>query len=346
MLQRFQRALAALCLLCAPTPVLAAVGYQHLSIPVSGGAPMEVGVWYPADATPKPQRLELLTQVVAADATPVGEGLPLVVMSHGTGGSLSGHYDTALALAEAGFVVAAPTHPGDNFRDQSQATQVWLRTAQLHGLIDYMLSEWSGHAHLDAGKIGAFGFSSGGFTVLAAAGGVPDLSQLSEHCRAHPTFFDCKLMASQAAAPMGRPQWVHDGRIRAVVAAAPALGFTFGKDGLAAVRAPVQLWRAGDDKILPHPFYAEAVRVALPSAPESHVAAGAGHFDFLAPCSPSLAAIQRAICTSASGFDRGAFHADFNAKVVRFFQEQLTKGRSSGDRETRRGAHGAALSDG
>lgn len=287
---------------------------------------MEVGVWYPTDEQPKSQRLELSNQIVAADAIPAGVSLPLVVISHGTGGSLSSHYDTALALAEAGFVVAAPTHPGDNFRDQSQATQVWLRTAQLHGLIDYMLADWTGHARLDATRVGAFGFSAGGLTALAAAGGVPDLSRLADHCRAHPTFFDCKLIAG-AGAPTARPEWIHDRRIKAVVSAAPALGFTFDKNGLALVREPLQLWRAGDDKILPHPFYAEAVRVALPRAPETHVVSGAGHFDFLAPCSPALAAIQPTICSSASGFDRAAFHAEFNAKVVRFFQERLSQGR-------------------
>ena len=327
MFQRFQQALAALCLLCAPTPVLSAVGYQHLSIPAQGGDLMEVGVWYPTDEQPKSQRLELFNQVVAADAIPAGVSLPLVVISHGTGGSLSSHYDTALALAEAGFVVAAPTHPGDNFRDQSQATQVWLRTAQLHGLIDYMLDDWSGAARLDPRRVGAFGFSSGGFTVLAAAGGVPDLSQLGDHCRAHPSFYDCKLVARDGTVSTAKPEWVHDRRIRAVVSAAPALGFTFDRKGLAAVRAPVQLWRADDDKILPHPHYAEAVRIALPSAPEMHVVAGAGHFDFLAPCSPALAAIQPTICSSASGFDRVAFHAEFNAKVVRFLQARLSQGR-------------------
>lgn len=288
---------------------------------------MEVGVWYPADAPPEPRRLELFTQVVAAGAAPVGAGLPLIVISHGTGGSLSSHYDTALALAEAGFVVAAPTHPGDNFRDQSQATQVWLRTAQVHGLIDYMLTDWAGHAQLDATRVGAFGFSAGGFTVLAAAGGVPDLSRLADHCRAHPNFFDCRLVARGGAVPTARPEWIHDRRIRAVVSAAPALGFTFGRKGLAEVGQPLQLWRASDDNILPHPFYAEAVRVALPRAPETHVVADAGHFDFLAPCSPALAAIQPMICSSAAGFDRAAFHADFNGKVVRFFQQQLAKGR-------------------
>jgi predicted dienelactone hydrolase len=62
------------------------------------------------------------TQVVAAGAPIVGEHLPLIVMSHGNGGFFGGHADTAQALAQAGFVVAALTHPGDNYKDQSRAT--------------------------------------------------------------------------------------------------------------------------------------------------------------------------------------------------------------------------------
>ena len=40
--------------------------------------------------------------------------LPLVVFSHGTAGWFGGHHDTAAALADAGFVVAAINHSGDN----------------------------------------------------------------------------------------------------------------------------------------------------------------------------------------------------------------------------------------
>lgn len=74
------------------------------------------------------------------------------------------------ALAQAGFVVATLTHTGDNWRDQSRATDVVDRTRQLSVLIDHMLGQWEGRAGIDASKVGAFGFSAGGFTVLAAAG--------------------------------------------------------------------------------------------------------------------------------------------------------------------------------
>jgi predicted dienelactone hydrolase len=49
----------------------------------------------------------------------------------------------------------------------------------------------------------------------------------------------------------------------------------------------------------------------------------AGHYDFLAPCTPDLAARIREICGSAPGFDRAAFHEEFNRDVTAFFAVAL-----------------------
>lgn len=245
-------------------------------------------------------------------------------MSHGNGGSFAGHADTAQALAEAGFVVAALTHPGDNYKDQSRATAMADRPAALSSLIGWMLEASPLKAKLDPAKVGAFGFSSGGFTVLAAAGGEPDLSRMLGHCLKHPANFDCKLTANRPApANVLAARWTHDPRIKAVVAAAPALGFTFGKRGLKGITAPVQLWKAGDDQILPGDDYAEAVHRNLKRPHDYRVVPGAGHFDFLAPCAPTPPAELVYLCASAPGFDRKAFHQTFNTEVVRFFTHQL-----------------------
>jgi predicted dienelactone hydrolase len=301
----------------------AAVGFQHFSINDPQGPPLEVGVWYPTGAAPKLEAIESDQQIVARDAAVEGDHLPLVVISHGHGGSYAGHLDTAMALANAGFVVAALSHNGDSWHDPGNPTAIWERPRQLKVLTDYMLGAWGDHGRIDANRVGAFGFSAGGFTVLAAAGAEPDLRVLPDHCKAHPAFEDCQIVEQHPLPLDTEIVWTHDPRIKAVVTAAPALGFAFGSKGLAAVRQPVQLWRAEEDQVLPYPYYAEAVRLALPEPPETHVVANAGHYDFLNPCSADLARRVPAICTSRPGFDRAAFHERFDHDIVAFFTRTL-----------------------
>ena len=297
------------------------VGFESATIDVPGDKPLQAVIWYPAEAPEAKSPLSLYSQTVAKGAAVVGVAHPLVVISHGTGGSNADHYDTAHALAEAGFVVAAISHTGDTHEDRSRAMRITERPAQLILLIDYMTRTWRGHDAVDRARVGAFGFSSGAFTVLAAIVGEPDLSTVARHCAEHPHFFDCQIGGQTGATPPKTPAPVaHDARIRAAVAAAPALGFTFAPAGLSNVKIPVQLWRAEWDTVLPQPYYAEAVHKALPRA-EYHVVAGADHFDFMAPCSETLARVAPQIC--AQTIDRAAFHQRFNGEVVRFFRANL-----------------------
>jgi predicted dienelactone hydrolase len=321
------------CLVLPAPPAAASVGFTTLLVPDGAAPPLEVGVWYPAEAPSRPTAIGLFTQDLARGAPVQGGGLSLVVISHGNGGNFASHAATALALAQAGFVVAAPTHTGDNSRDQSRATDMAGRTRGLLAVIDHMALRWSPGA-VDAARVGAFGFSTGGFSVLTAAGGVPDLSRIGPHCAANPGFYDCRLLAR--ATPPGAPESAafiqdvpprapHEVDLRALVIAAPALGYTFAPAGLAAVTVPVQLWQAADDVILPPRLYAEPVRAALPRPPEVHGVEGAGHFDFLAPCSEALARAAPAICVSAPGFDRAAFSRRFDAEVVGFLTRMLPR---------------------
>ena len=147
--------LAALLLMVFGTAAHAGgVGFQELTIPDGDEKPLTVGVWYPTDAPAKPQPLGLFSQTVASGAAVAGKRLPLVVMSHGTGGWYGERYDTSLALARAGFVVAAVTHTGDNYMDHSQALQIWKRPEQIHRLIDYMLADWPQHGTIDPHRVG------------------------------------------------------------------------------------------------------------------------------------------------------------------------------------------------
>jgi len=304
-----------------------AAGFQHGFAADPEGKPLEIGIWYPSPAGAQPVAMGPTTMSVAVNGPVQGKALPLVLMSHGTGGSFLGHFDTAIALADAGFVVAAVTHTGDNYADQSRSVDIMDRPRQISRVINHMLASWDGRAAIDPARVGMFGFSAGGFTTLASIGAVPDFSKIGPMCRQYPGDFACQLLAKSAppvtTSAESTQASVADARIKAAVVAAPALGFTFAPDGLKNVKVPVQLWRAENDAVLPHPRYAEAVRLALPQAPDYHVVPNAGHFDFLAPCSNALASIAPAICASAPGFDRVAFHTGFDAAVVGFFSKTL-----------------------
>jgi predicted dienelactone hydrolase len=103
----------------AATPAFAAdVGFEEVRIANGAEPPLTAGIWYPTSTPATPHALGNVTQIVAPGAPVAGRRLPLVVMSHGGGGWYDGHYDTALALAHAGFVVASVSHAGDTFNDQ------------------------------------------------------------------------------------------------------------------------------------------------------------------------------------------------------------------------------------
>lgn len=305
----------------AATP-LHPVGFTQVTVRDPDDKPLDVGIWYP---THSPAGLNLIgfsMQRVASNGTVAGRGLPLIVISHGNGGLLSSHSDTALALASAGFVVAAVTHTGDNAEDQRYVgTPRWLidRQRHIHLVLDYMLDAWPAHRQIDPARVGMFGFSAGGFTALVSIGGVPDLAQIGTHCKAHPEFA-CTLWKQLPTKSIPDSEWVHDARIKAAVIAAPGYGFAFEPDGLSHVKASVQLWNGTNDKNVPYATNEAAVRKLLPAPADYHAVPDAGHFSFLAPC-PSWLPLP--ICKDANGFDRVAFHRDFNRAVVAFFQSKL-----------------------
>lgn len=305
------------------------VGFQVVRATGSDGQTFPVGVWYPTQARPRPTTLlgPLLLDV-APDGPISGRNLPLVVISHGNGGGPGSHADLALALASAGYVVAAPMHAGDNYADQSAAGSVSLysgRNRQLHDTIDCMLGDWQGHDRIDPERIGAFGMSAGGFTVLTAVGAQPDFRLVAKHCARSPEFV-CEVLGHArsplllADAPSVEGDFLADARIKVAVVAAPGLGFAFGPNGLANVRVPIQLWSADQDDNVPYATNARLIRAALGPRVEFHSVPGAGHASFLAPCGVLK---PPGICSDPGKFDRKAFHATMNASVVAFLGRNL-----------------------
>src|SRR5258708_4735138 len=93
-------------------------GFRMLKVPYYDGY-IDVALWYPSNAAEAGRSFGTYRMQVSMNAQAALGKFPLVVVSHGTGGSSLSHYRFALALARSGFVVAAPEHPGANYRDPS-----------------------------------------------------------------------------------------------------------------------------------------------------------------------------------------------------------------------------------
>ena len=305
----------------------APVGFQIAGAADANGRLFAVGVWYPTDAQSAAGPMGAVHNAQVA-----GKGLPLIVVSHGNGGGMASHIDLALALARAGYVVAAPMHPGDNFEDPSASGSAALysgRNRQLRIAIDHMLTNWKGAEAVDPEKVGAFGFSAGGFTVLTLAGAQPEMKLIPEHCAASPEFI-CKVLEHykspllNADAPTGEPMQASP-KIKAIVVAGPGLGFTMTPAALSGVKVPVQIWSGEKDDKVPYATNAKLINEALARNGQKvdfHSVPNAGHLSFTVPCG---AVKIPELCTDPEGFDRAAFHKSMNVTVVDFFDRHLKR---------------------
>jgi len=307
----------ALCALATPS---CAAGFRFIDVPADADGPaLSGGLWYPCAEPPGTMRLGPYVLPVTTDCPLNGGKHPLIVVSHGRGGTFLGHHDTAEALADAGFIVAALNHPGDTASDKSRIGELSVyvsRPADIKRMIDHMLGASPAAAFVDPSRIGFFGFSRGGYTGLAVIGANADFASATALCGDSPMRVCQQIRDGDFPGPIP-----HDPRIKAAVVADP-LAIFFTAQAVAPIAVPVQLWASelGGDGV----FLRDVAPLdANPPAPHDyHVVRNAGHFAFFL-CPPALAPTYPDLCTDPNGFDRAAFHKEFNAAAVKFLQDNL-----------------------
>ncbi|TAM03727.1 MAG: hypothetical protein EPN70_13450 [Paraburkholderia sp.] len=277
---------------------------------------------------------------VALGATPQRGNGHLVVISHGSKGNHLGHRGTARELAAAGYVVAAPLHPYDNYLDDSQSgtPALWRdRPAHLSTVVDAVMLDPAFGPLLMPDACGVMGFSLGGYTALNLLGACASVHALVDHRRRHPddllpvapddaALFPYELDAMLAAHPDALAS-EHDTRFKAAVLLAPLCAL-FRDTDLRAIDVPVSLYCAERDDVLREPYHAHRLAALLPRLKRFECVPLAGHFSFLTPFPGALHDKLPALALDAPDFDRGAFHERLNRQVVSFFNDALRGGQS------------------
>lgn len=299
-----------------PSPV---VGETHGVAHTASAAVRDAGhsdrvrytVWYPAQPGAKEQPLAigppgapLFEEGSSAVDAPVASGRwPLLLLSHGNGGSarMMGWFGTA--LARAGYVVVAVDHPGNNGVDpmtDAGSILMWNRADDLAAALAAVRADPVLSPHVDAGRLGLVGYSAGGFTALVAAGARPDMSRLIAFCQSSPEDGVCMPQAENpeltferrmaAAATPELAPWVakaaEDRRtpnVRAVFLMAPAIVQAFEPAELGRLEVPVSVVVGEADKVASPATNSKVIAEANGKA-RLQVLPLVGHYDFLAEC--------------------------------------------------------------
>ncbi len=314
-----------LVLVLSHTPASAA-GLRLAQVPASGKYPaIDVAIWYPSDGATHALTFETtvgpFTIEAAKDAAVRGLRLPLIVISHGQGGSFVVHHDTAEQLADAGFVVAAINHPGDTSLDKSRTDDISVffeRSLDVKRVIDFMTGASSLASVIDANRIGFYGLSRGGYTGLVAIGAELDSARFLDFCGDWASHLCDQVRSGRYS----NETVVHDPRIKAAAISDP-LAAVLAPQSIGKIKVPVQLWASelGGSGVDPKSLAELDAELKTPHTFDA--VANSHHFSFIAVCPPDIAKLAPQVCNDAPGFDRAAFHERLNHRLIDFFRAYL-----------------------
>jgi predicted dienelactone hydrolase len=309
-------------------------------------------IWYPTEKTAVEQSQWIGSAdnpfasagKAAPDAAMVAapEKLPLILLSHGTGASSLMMAWLGTALASHGFIAAAVNHPGNNALEDYtlQGFSLWWeRATDLSKVLDTLLADATLGGHIDAKRVGAAGFSLGGYTVIELAGGIGEMARYQEFCKspkadgmctepiefpgiaAKATELAKNDAAFQAALADGGKSH-RDPRIRAIFAMAPALGPAFDPASLARIAVPVQIVAGADDKVVPVESGAKFFAAHIPGA-QLMIMQSVGHYTFLATCDQLGRTSRPQLCLDNAGILRDDIHQQTASLAWHFFETSL-----------------------
>jgi len=324
--------------LCAGNPLQASAtnaglmqwsfNYHQTSVPVA--------IWYPTIEAATEIDAGPFTLTAASNAPLVEKKYPLLIISHGTGGSNIAHHPIAEALAVSGFMVAALTHPGDNYQDRSLVANKRYfdeRPRQLVALLAALAQDEKLGMLIDTDRVGAIGHSAGGYAVAAMIGATPNRQNLIEHCKRVNDDPSCGY--SDPALGVTSPATNHFSLrsdttsivkrsippVRSVALLAP-LGSVIDATSSIDKSVSVKVVSAELDRILPRQYHQSRLQQVVEHG-IFREAAGAGHFSFIAPINRPWKKQLGDVAEDPAGFDRHTFNEQLGQELAQWFSSTL-----------------------
>lgn len=317
----------------------AGITYGSAYAPIRG-TDVDFDIWYPATDGGKTVTVGgngVFYGTPAGRRAPHQDGrFPLVIMSHGAGGNAGQFGWIASELAQAGFVVVLPNHPGTTTGNVSaaEAVRVWERPADVSAVLDELVGNAHRYPYIDTDQVSVLGFSAGGYTAMAVAGARVEPQLLQQFCdTTDHGMSDCAFLSHfgvdlHAFDLTPAAQDLRDPRIQAAVVVDPGIVSTLTADSLSEIDIPMLIINLGDEDTVPAGVYARPASEMIPHASYA-IVPDAIHFSFLAQCRPAGAHILEnqgeldPLCYDAGNRPRSDIHAELTERVVAYLQSQI-----------------------
>ncbi len=261
---------------------------------------------------------------------------PLIALSHGTGGSALQMAWLGTYLAARGYIVVAVNHPGNNAAS-GYTTQGfiegWERAKDITTVISDMLADSTFGKRIDRDRIGAAGFSYGGYTMMQLAGARSDLLAWCEEHKAACNPPEMPDLMEKFNAIKQEPEVQHsiqrsgdsyrDPRIRAVFAIAPAVARAFAPETLKTINVPVRIVVGANDTIAPAVDNAQFLAKNIAGAKLTILPGEVGHYTFLDVGTEAGKKQLPQFFVDNPGVDREAVHKRVCLMASEFFDKEL-----------------------
>ncbi|OJJ15509.1 hypothetical protein BKI52_37110 [marine bacterium AO1-C] len=302
--------------------------------------PLLTEIWYPTNLAPKRQIIKknskaLFKPLNTTKDAPLAKGnFPLLLMSHGTGGNRFSLTWMIEKLVEQGYIVVSLDHYGNNtfHKLPREFVKWWERAIDIQFVLTQMLQDPTFGNQIDQKRIGGVGFSLGGYTNIALAGGYVDRAHhTGEKGREMPPEFpktdekidfdtDTHIVNSYKK----YKDKVKDERIKAFFVMAPAIGFGFhSPKQTKEITAPILIVAGRGDTNTPIKGNAQVYHRLISTSTLHLLGNKVNHYIFLNEATPFGKKVAPAITIDLPGVDRNAIHGQVSQMAIDFFAKHL-----------------------
>lgn len=292
--------------------------------------PVAVQIFYPVDsnAEAEPIKKGIFIRKEVARNAPISaksNTYPLLLYSHGHGGSRADAAWLADELAPKGYIIASIEHEDELIQKIGAGVKgFWNRPLDISFILTKLLNHPEWKTKIDTNKIAASGFSKGGMAVTFLAGGQMEWPKIK-------SFIENVFLDKDEAAPyeindFNSLNWslveknYKDPRIKAFIAFAPSYGFQFTPKSLATIESPFLIMVGENDEIAPAESNAQYLNQHIKSSQYKPLTGKAGHFTFMNPCNQGGFIHAIGICKDDPSINRHQLHLQIVDQVDHFLK--------------------------